>query len=167
MTSNKSNHLINVSSDLNVPVIEEPQSKKVRLMDGFSLEPGKNIKYLDWFPSTTRWGRKTAKPFMGLEENSQTIAFNLKLGSREVVRFSEEPFSMEYKIELTNMDKLDAAQVAAYPAAHNNDPVPARFLVDKIHLQSKQLTQYPYVIPHSLRGRTFFSDLEVVINGVS
>ena len=75
-------------------------------------------------------------------------------------------FFLEYKFELINRNKMTPVELAAYRATHNNADPPWERMTDKVFGRAKDLIA-PYFLCGTLKGRSFFSHVDVIMDGAS
>ena len=65
-----------------------------------------------------------------------------------------------------NHDKLvNPEAIQAWKTQHNGEDPPWDRLTDRLFMNSTGLTRTPYAITGTLKGRTFFQDLKILIDG--
>ena len=65
-----------------------------------------------------------------------------------------------------NRDKMTPAEVTAYRNGHNGADPPDNRLTDKVFTRARDLANTPYFLGGTLKGRSFFEEIEVIFDGV-
>jgi hypothetical protein len=123
-----------------------PAAKKRRMMEGMSVA-GSSNKYLAVAPRPKLYHRVFKTPNTNISSEAMTIQFQVQAADTEIIRFTDDPFILLFNIKRRNPDYRAGGLQPKY-----------------IFVMPQELEPAIYINP-LLGGRTFFSNIEVVLDG--